>query len=204
MPSQSKKCALCNGKGSCHRCGGAGDVRTEKSGFRICPECDGSKKCAQCGSTGFVKREGLTDFSVCENQSWWASQSFRNNVFLGRGFRIVPQAPDALHNTSGHRTVDRRGLQVPTHLRSSKPAVSIYHGPNARIQEMGLKAALAITYARLRATEQNPGLQSYSAPRLVCPELPEFTHQRVRQENVARPSTSEPTISANLWPRLTE
>jgi len=52
-----------------------------------------------------------------------------------------------------------------------------------------LHAALADTDAGLGAEEGIRGLQSFPTSRLMRPEFPEFTHQRVRQENIARPAT---------------
>jgi hypothetical protein len=54
--------------------------------------------------------------------------------------------------------------------------------------ERELDAALADADAGLGAEEGISGLQTFPPSRLVGPEFPEFTHQRIRQENVARPA----------------
>jgi len=55
--------------------------------------------------------------------------------------------------------------------------------------ECELDAALADADAGLGAEEGIARLQSFPASRLVCPELPEFNHQRIGQENVPRAPT---------------
>jgi|GEM_PF-3907461 len=78
---------------------------------------------------------------------------------------------------------DRR---VPQCVERVEPIESSLHLPGS---ESELNAALADADAALRAEEGIPGLQSLSPSRLVRPILPEFTHQRVRQENIARSPT---------------
>jgi len=51
--------------------------------------------------------------------------------------------------------------------------------------ECELDPALADADAGLGAEEGIMGLQTFATSRLMCPESPEFTHERVGQENVA-------------------
>jgi hypothetical protein len=52
-----------------------------------------------------------------------------------------------------------------------------------------LDAALADADTRLGAEEGICGCQPFPTSRLVGPELPELTYERIRQENIARPPT---------------
>jgi hypothetical protein len=73
-----------------------------------------------------------------------------------------------------------------------EPVESSFHLPCPKGE---LHAALADAEAGLGAEEGIARLQSFPTSCLVSPELPEFTHERVRQENVAL----SPTLG-DFWP----
>jgi hypothetical protein len=75
---------------------------------------------------------------------------------------------------------------VPQGVEGVETIESCLHLPGP---EGELDAALADANAGLGAEEGMTGLQSFATLRLVGPEFPEFTHQRVRQDDIARPAT---------------
>ena len=79
-------------------------------------------------------------------------------------------------------------------MEGIKPVKFSLHLPGP---ERELDAALADADAGLRAEEWIAWLQPFPASRLVCPELPEFTHQRVGQEDIAL----APTLG-DFWPDI--
>jgi hypothetical protein len=83
------------------------------------------------------------------------------------------------------RAIDVGDRRMPQRVEGVEPIESRLHLPGS---ECELDAALADTNAGLRAEEGIPRLQPFPPFRLVRPEFPEFTHQRIRQENVARPA----------------
>jgi len=87
----------------------------------------------------------------------------------------VPASPVDI----GHR-------RMPERVEGIEPIESRLHLP---CPEGELNAALADADARLGAEEGIAGLQSLPTSRLVAPKFPELTHQRIRQENVARSPT---------------
>ncbi len=58
---EKQMCTRCNGRGTCQRCYGSGDV-TDKASLnplirdttKICPACKGSCNCNVCGGSGRV------------------------------------------------------------------------------------------------------------------------------------------------------
>jgi len=71
-------------------------------------------------------------------------------------------------------------------MEGIEPIESRLHLPSA---ERELDAPLTDPDAGLGAEQGIARLQSFPTSRLVCPESLELKHQRVRQENVARPAT---------------
>src|SRR5436309_12733553 len=82
--------------------------------------------------------------------------------------------------------VDIGDCRVPQRMKGVQPIESCLHLPRP---EGKLDAALADADARLGAEEGIAGLQAFPTSRLVAPEFPELTHQRVRQKNIARSPT---------------
>ena len=82
-------------------------------------------------------------------------------------------------------SVDVGHRRVPERVKGVEAVESSLHLP---CPERELDAALADTDTGLGAEEGIAGVQAFATSRLVCPESPEFTHQRVRQENIARPA----------------
>ena len=88
--------------------------------------------------------------------------------------------------------VDIGDGSVPERMEGVEPVEPRLHLP---CPECKLDATLADADAGLGAEEGILRLQSFPPSRLVGPEFPEFTHQRVRQENIAR----APTLG-DFWP----
>src|SRR5882672_11239010 len=82
--------------------------------------------------------------------------------------------------------IDVGDRRVPQRVEGIEAVESSLHLPGP---EGKLDAALADAGAGLGAEEGISGSKPFPTSRLVLPELPEFTHKRVRQENVARAPT---------------
>ena len=79
--------------------------------------------------------------------------------------------------------VDVRDRRVAQGVEGVETIESSLHLPGP---EGKLDPALADADAGLGAEEGIAGLQTFPTSRLVTPKLPELTHERIRQENVAR------------------
>jgi len=72
---------------------------------------------------------------------------------------------------------------MPQSVERIEPVEPGLHLPRS---EGELDAALADSDTGLRAEEGITRLQPFATSALVPPEFPKFTHQRIRQENIAR------------------